>query len=202
MSDHGECFGEGNVYFDHHGLYDAVIRLAMLWRAPGVLPARSNAVISNEDILPTLAEVCGLQLPEYPLTGRSFASVLDRQYSNGRDFIIGIESTRQASICIRTDQWKLIQPIVQDINGAPLPDIYGRPRDPAPQLFDLKNDPRERHEVGAQNPTVRNELAQRLARWRNAEIALRGGSDPLVENGLSLDYQDFMARLTGRNLRG
>ncbi|HVF09953.1 MAG TPA: sulfatase-like hydrolase/transferase, partial [Abditibacteriaceae bacterium] len=201
-SDHGECFGEGGVYFDHHGLYDAVVRLAFLWRAPGARPARSDAMISNEDVLPTLAEVCGLELPEYALTGRSFASVLRGQYSGGRDCIIGIESTRQASICIRTEKWKLIQPIVQDINGRPLPDVYGRPRDPAPLLFDLQNDPAERRDVGAQHAAVLHELAQRLTRWRAAEVTRRGGSDPLLENGLSLGYEEFMTRLNERKLRG
>jgi arylsulfatase A-like enzyme len=34
LSDHGECFGEGDVYFDHHGLYDAVIRVTLICRAP------------------------------------------------------------------------------------------------------------------------------------------------------------------------
>jgi hypothetical protein len=41
-----------------------------------------------------------------------------------------------------------------------------------------------------------------LSQWRADEVARRGGSDPLVENGLSLDYDDFMSRLTARKLRG
>jgi len=32
LSDHGECFGEGGFYFDHHGLYDAVTHIALLLR--------------------------------------------------------------------------------------------------------------------------------------------------------------------------
>src|SRR3954452_400414 len=38
MSDHGECFGEGNFHFDHHGLYDATIRIALMLRIPGQAP--------------------------------------------------------------------------------------------------------------------------------------------------------------------
>jgi hypothetical protein len=34
MSDHGECFGEGNVYFRSSRLYDAVTRVALLWHGP------------------------------------------------------------------------------------------------------------------------------------------------------------------------
>ena len=34
LSDHGEAFGEGHIYFDHHGLYDAITRLTLLWKTP------------------------------------------------------------------------------------------------------------------------------------------------------------------------
>jgi len=205
MSDHGECFGEGDIYFDHHGLYDAVIRVALMCRAPGASPARCGAMVSTEDILPTLMEWCGgwPGPAGYPLTGRSFAPALrGGEPFAGRDVLFGVESTRQASLCVRTDRWKLIQPIALDARGAPLVDIYGQPRDPAMRLFDLKNDPQERRDVSAARPDVRDEMAQRLAGWRAEEIVLRGGSDPVLENGLSLPYDGFMARLRARRLFG
>jgi arylsulfatase A-like enzyme len=67
MSDHGECFGEGNVYFDHHGLYDAVTRVALLWHDPES-QRRCNALSKLRDIMPTLAERCGWEVPEYELS--------------------------------------------------------------------------------------------------------------------------------------
>jgi arylsulfatase A-like enzyme len=203
MSDHGECFGEGDVHFDHHGLYDAVIRVALMCRAPGAAPARVGAMVSTEDILPTLMELCGGwdDPTAYQLTGRSFAAALrGGEPFDGRGEIFGVESTRQASLCIRTDRWKLIHPITEDARGAPLVDIYGRRRDPAPALFDLRNDPGERRDTSAERPDVRDDLARRLAAWRATEVAARGGSDPVVENGLSLGYDAFMARLLARRL--
>jgi len=201
-SDHGECFGEGNVYFDHHGLYDAVIRLAQMWRVPGIEPGRRHRMITTEDILPTIAELCGFELPAYELTGKSIFPDLHEETIRGHEFIFCVESSRQASICMRTERWKLIVPVVEDSRGEPMVDIYGLPRSPAVQLFNLVNDPEERHDVSDQNPGLRDELMQLLQEWRAAEVARRGGSDPMVENGLSLDYNDFMARLTGRGLRG
>jgi len=201
MSDHGECFGEGNVYFDHHGLYDAVLRVALLCRAPGGTAARRDAVVSTEDILPTIMEWCGWQRPDYPLTGESFAPIWRGEKSAGRDCIIGVESTRQASLCWRTSQWKLIHPIVCDARGESLPDIYGNPRDPRCLLFDLQNDPHERHDVSRQWPEVCDHLARQLTAWRRDEVEMRGGHDPVLD-GLSLAYEDFMARLTSRGLRG
>ena len=71
VSDHGECFGEGGLHFDHHGLYDAVTRVAMILRLPAVPPARVSALVSHEDVLSTLCEAANLPRPPYELTGRS-----------------------------------------------------------------------------------------------------------------------------------
>lgn len=201
MSDHGECFGEGNLYFDHHGLYDAVLRIALMCRAPGIAPGRSAVMVSTEDVLPTLSELCGLPGVTYPLTGHSFAPAWHGDNIPIRDHIIAAESSRQASLCWRTDTWKLIQPLAHDQHGNPIPDLYGRSRDPNLLLFDLQDDPREQHDVSQQFPAMRDKLARDLAQWRSAEVAARGGFDPMLE-GLSLDYNDFMARLTSRSLRG
>jgi arylsulfatase A-like enzyme len=202
MSDHGECFGEGDVYFDHHGLYDAVIRVALMCRAPDAAAARVGAMVSTEDILPTLMEMCGgWDGPaDYALTGRSFAPALRGESFTGRDVIFGVESTRQASLGARTEKWKLIQPIVKDARGEPLVNIYGQPRNPAPLLYDLENDPAEKNDVSAARPDVLGEMARRLADWRAGEVRARGGSDPVLENGLSLPFDGFMARLRARRL--
>ena len=202
MSDHGECFGEGGLHFDHHGLYDAVIRIALTWHAPGVAPGRTDVMASTSDILPTLCDLCDLPLPAQEPTGFSLAPALSGDQTPLRDHVAAVESSRQASICWRTDKWKLVLPITRDARGEPLSGIYGEERDPAPQLFDLLNDPAETTNVAEAHPAICQALLLQLTEWRTAEVARRGGDDPLVENGLSLDYADFMARLTSRKLRG
>jgi arylsulfatase A-like enzyme len=199
LSDHGECFGEGDVYFDHHGLYDAVLRVALLCRVPGTMGSICKTMISTEDIVPSLCEILGWQKPD-TLTGVSFADYLRGHNAPLRDFLVGIESTRQASICWRTENWKLIQPIVQDARGELILDIYGRQRDVSPLLFDLKTDAGEERNVAAQFPQVRDDLVRCLNDWRAHEVANRNGDDPLLD-GLSLPFNDFMARLTSRRLR-
>lgn len=201
QSDHGECFGEGGVYFDHHGLYDAVMRVAMLWRAPNNHASRVQSVVSTEDVFPTLCEACSWPLPDYELTGRSFLKAVEGASFQERDFLVGVESTRQASLAWRTHKWKLIQPLVEDKNGKPIFDIYGNARDSKAQLFDLENDARETCDVSEQFPDVRDDLLQRLSSWRENEVRNRGGDDPSL-NGLSLPFDDFMKRLTSRRLRG
>lgn len=203
MSDHGEAFGEGDIYFDHHGLYDAVTRIVLMCRTPHSLPGqRCSAMVSTEDILPTLGALCGWEMPTgYSLTGQSFAEALSDNSGEafaGRDRVFGVESTRQASLYLRTPQWKLILPITRDARGDVLPDLHGHERDPAPLLFDLETDPAEKNNVAAIFPDVRDALLRKLTEWRDGEIARRGGHDPVVENGLSLGYDTFMSRLNAR----
>ena len=146
--------------------------------------------------------MCGWSGPtDYDLTGRSFAPALRAgETFTGRERVIGVESSRQASICLRTERWKLIVPIIENVRGNALVEIYGQPRDPAPLLFDLENDPEEKHNVSAQYPDVLAALTQELTEWRAAEVAARGGDDPLLENGLSLGFEAFMSRLRARTL--
>ena len=200
MSDHGEAFGEGEIHFDHHGLYDAVTHIALMARVPGTPPGRTQALVSTEDILPSLADLCGWELPTgYALTGQSFAPALRGEDFAGRECIFCMESSRQASLAIRTPKWKLIRPITEDAQGNALPHLHGTPRDPAPLLFDLENDPNETINLADMRPDIRDALLAELTAWHTNEIALRNGHDPIKENGLSLSYDIFMKRLLARH---
>jgi len=198
MSDHGECFGEGDFYFDHHGLYDAVTRVALMWRVPGAVAGRCGEMVSTQDIFPTLCAQMNWQTPPDVLTKYQFAPVFDGKPFQSRDAIICVESSRQASIAIRTKDWKLIVPIIKDVNGNPLPDFYGNPRDPKVLLYNLQNDPEETQDVAEKYPSQRDVLLQRLQQWRADEVARLDGHDPLLENGLSLGYEEFMGRMLKR----
>ena len=76
--------------------------------------------------LPSIAALCGWELPSaYALTGQSFAPALQNQLFAGRERVFCSESSRQASLAVRTPKWKLIQPIVEDAHGNPLPHLHG-----------------------------------------------------------------------------
>jgi arylsulfatase A-like enzyme len=197
LSDHGEAFGEGGLYFDHHGLYDAVTRVALMIRAPGQAPGRLGALVSTEDVLPTLCGGADVPTPDR-LTGMSLQPLLDRTVDRVRDQVVSSESSRQASLALRTERWKLILPIVSDAAGDPLPDVYGRPRSPDPLLFDLAHDPDERHDVSREQPETAAALLMALERWRTETAGATGVSDPIQAQGLSLSYDYFMSRLHAR----
>lgn len=197
VSDHGECFGEGGLHFDHHGLHDAVIRVAMILRLPSVPGARVPALVSHEDVLPTLCEAAGLPRPPYELTGRSMLPLVDTFAADThgiRSSVVSVESSRQASLALRTEREKLIVPVVEDAEGRSLPDLYGRPRDPSPRLFDLTVDPSERHDLAAERPDAVARLWAELDAWRAEQEKATGLPDPVLTQGLSLPYERFMER--------
>ncbi|HEX4204827.1 MAG TPA: sulfatase [Ktedonobacteraceae bacterium] len=198
LSDHGECFGEGNFYFDHHGLYDAVTHIALMLRLPGQQARRVGALVSTEDILPTLGEPVGLPALPYPLTGTSIMPLLNGTGETARPYVISAESTRQASLALRTLDWKVILPIVEDAQGQPLPDFYGWQRSADPLLFDLESDPGEQCNLGRNHPDKLAEMLTTLAEWRTEMARVTGEPDPIQRQGLTLPYTQFMERVLAR----
>jgi arylsulfatase A-like enzyme len=198
VADHGECFGEGGLHFDHHGLYDAVTRIAMMLRLPDGPAGRLDALVSNEDVLPTLCEAADLPTPDYPLTGKSLLPALDGAGDVPRSAVISTECTRQASLAIRTAGEKLIVPITETVDGEDLPDVYGRPRDGARLLFDLHADPGETRNIAATKPDRVAALAGELDRWREGALAGTGRPDPMTSQSLSLPYRHFIDRTRSR----
>lgn len=201
LSDHGECFGEGDFYFDHHGLYDAVTRIALFLRLPGQSAARVRSLVSHEDLLPTLAELAGLASPPYSLSGTSLLPLLSRPDAVVRDRVISAECTRQASLALRTVRHKLIVPIVEDDQGRPIPDFYGKPRRPDPSLFDLEADPGETQDIARARPDLVAAMRAELDEWTREMERLVGEPDPIRAQGLGLPYELFMSRMLARTAR-
>ncbi|HKX45747.1 MAG TPA: sulfatase-like hydrolase/transferase, partial [Planctomycetota bacterium] len=73
-SDHGEAFGEhGSIYHCQPG-YEAVARVPLLLRGPGLEPGDRTAPVSLLDVAPTCYELAGIQ-PQADRSGRPLLSV-------------------------------------------------------------------------------------------------------------------------------
>ncbi|HNH48849.1 MAG TPA: sulfatase-like hydrolase/transferase, partial [Myxococcota bacterium] len=78
-SDHGELFGEAGLWEHHVSLEDAVLRVPLVLRFPGKVPAGRSIpqAVSGVDLLPTVLELLGLaRLRPAGVQGRSLLPLL------------------------------------------------------------------------------------------------------------------------------
>jgi hypothetical protein len=74
-SDHGEAFGEHDSEYHASSLYDELLRVPLLIRAPGVTPKDVKAPVSLMDLGPTILDLYGLPTPGQYM-GESLAPLL------------------------------------------------------------------------------------------------------------------------------
>jgi arylsulfatase A-like enzyme len=129
-SDHGLALGSHGL-LGKQSLYDHSMRPPLVVAGPGI-PAgkKSNALVYLFDLFPTVAELCGVKLPD-GVDGKSLVPVMTGKKDGVRDEIFG--AYRQFQRCLRTDRWKLIR--YPHLNHT--------------QLFDLAADPDETKDLAA-----------------------------------------------------
>ncbi len=102
-SDHGENFGEHDMWFHHGGLYDASVRVPLLIRGPGLRPRVERLPVEHVDIAPTVLEL--LDLPRWqPMRGRDLvvpAAEQERHYAFS-------EHMMAQAVAVRDGEWLAI----------------------------------------------------------------------------------------------
>jgi arylsulfatase A-like enzyme len=76
-SDHGEMLGDHGIYLKGPHMYDCAVRVPLIVSWPGHIEQglRSEALVELTDLVPTLFELMGEQVPDR-VQGRSFAPIL------------------------------------------------------------------------------------------------------------------------------
>jgi arylsulfatase A-like enzyme len=82
VADHGDFTGEYGLIKKGVDVPECLARIPMLWYGPGIVHAKmpSSAAVSNVDILPTICDITGTQIPE-GVQGRSLWPMLQ-----GKDY--------------------------------------------------------------------------------------------------------------------
>lgn len=145
-------------YFDSNGplkgykrdLYEGGIREPMLVSWPGKIAegTKSDLISAFWDIMPTLADITGTKTPD-KIDGISFLPTLlgksGQKFHNSMYWEFHEMNGRQA---VRKDDWKLVR------YNITIPEKI------TTELYNLKNDVGEEHNVAAENPKVVKELLQ------------------------------------------
>jgi arylsulfatase A-like enzyme len=126
-SDHGESFGEHDVWTHGRSAWDGEIHVPLIVRRPGQRDGRRvREAVGLVDVMPTILDLARVPRADLQLDG-SNALLTPR----GPAFLFWKEWQ-----VVRTAEWKLLQ--------------YG----PDVHLFDMTTDPDERRDVAAQQPQV------------------------------------------------
>lgn len=168
--DHGWHLGDHGLWCKHTN-YEQAARIPVIVAAPGIKPARTQALVESCDIYPTLAELT--QLPAPPQgDGRSFASVLKDPTTSVRDHAIHVYP-RGGLIgrAIRTQRHRLVE--------------WKKPGD-APEtaileLYDYEADPAETKNLAAEQPEVVASLRKLLAQHPEAKPQIGSKPTPAAE---------------------
>ncbi|MDQ0324719.1 choline-sulfatase [Rhodopseudomonas julia] len=147
LSDHGDMLGERGLWFKM-SFFEGSARVPLMVAAPGITPGLIETPVSTLDVVPTLADLAGIDLSEImPWTdGRS---LLPLTSSGARHGPILMEYAAEGSIApliaVREGKWKFVHCEV----------------DP-PLLFDLESDPDEMTNL-AEDPACQDEIDRFMA---------------------------------------
>ncbi len=193
-----------------HTLFDAGLKIALLLRYPRrIKPGiRSDRLLSNVDLFPTLLELCNLPIPG-GIHGLSFLEILDDNHFQGRNKVFSEQTWGRRSgkwfytpaRSVRTDRYKYLHsfchiPFYVD-NGwlsrfaddvEPVQRAFCDPL-PEAQLFDLHTDPYELSNLAdsADHRECRESLRENLFEF------LEETEDPILNGPVSnkLGMPDF-----------
>ncbi len=153
VSDHGQELDDHGSYTYGHTLYDEIVRVPLIVAGPGVTAAGQTVAtpVSLIDLAPTLAELVGTALP-VEAQGISLVPALQGRIMDERpvysEALYRVPFNQHA---IRSGGYKLIR----------------READSQVELYDLRSDPGERHNLAEDRPDLANALRDELGRWQS-----------------------------------
>lgn len=145
--------------------YRGGTRVPAFWRWPGVLPEGMDvpAVTAHIDVLPTLCEIAGAEVPEVVagrLDGRSLVPLLTNPAESWPDRPLfthvgrwergGAAEAKFTNCRVREGRWSLVHPGKQTA---------------AWELYDVEHDPGESTNIAAQHPAVVARLVAAYDTW-------------------------------------
>jgi arylsulfatase A-like enzyme len=157
-ADHGEAFGEHRSRTHGTTVYDEGLRVPLFLVPPKTwhgTPRRIEQLASTLDIAPTVLDVFGLPTPGY-MMGQSLVPFL-RDQNPTLERPIAAEA-RQFRTLITPDRWKIIVDLQKNRS----------------ELYDLKNDPAEKHNLAGNADALREPRAILDAFFAAHELKRKG----------------------------
>jgi arylsulfatase len=105
-ADHGEMLGDHGLLFKGSYMYDPVVRVPFIMRAPGKFPAGGvvNSLVEEIDVLPTILDVLGVPIPS-AVQGKSLVPLAKNPKVKHKQAVFAEFPTSKMA---RTAEWKLV----------------------------------------------------------------------------------------------
>ncbi len=189
--DHGEVMYQHDIYFDHHGLYEENIRIPLILKWPGRLPAGRRVLefVQQLDFAPTLLNWAKAETPA-SMEGRDFGRLAEGTDSTPIwDRVVCCENTWQSKWAVRTESHKLIVAREPDYHGTPMRELY-----------DLRADPGETRNLAELDSGRADELETWLENWIAEGLRKHGRTlDPLRAQPITLGKRwELLSRGAGQ----
>ena len=191
-SDHGEGLGSHGYWYDHGTfLYDEELKVPLVLRLPENEHAGTRVPGQTRllDLAPTLLELCRLPVPE--LSGETLSPLFDGSHATDRPSFARAEMSGDVSsfslvgrrLALRSEGIKLLWTSPHWLDTERIPERQ--------QLFDLRQDPDELHDLYPSDPLRAQPLLEQLRQWNEATSTLveTGSPSPeLLEHMRALGY--------------
>lgn len=153
----------GNKYSSFEG--GTMVPAIVVWPGRVAAGEDSDALLSQVDFYASLGELIGARIPrgEAPDSRPLAAALLASDPTVEAPYVIEFSSDHTMSV--RTPEWKYIEPSDMPAKITWGPDVETG-NAPLPQLYDMKADPGETHNVALENPAVVFDLQNILRRAR------------------------------------
>jgi len=153
-SDHGDMMGEHGLFLKGFMHYRGTLQVPMVVSVPEMNAGTSQSLASSIDLGPTLLDLCDLK--EYDgIQGHSLRPILEDASAEVRNHVL-IEDDVATILSKLTPIPAKTRTLISREHR------YTRNAKGEEQLFDLKGDPGEMHDIRQSNPTARIEMVERL----------------------------------------
>ena len=157
-SDHGEEFGQHGGFGHHSQMYQDELHVPLIMAAPGRIPGgrRVATPVQSIDLLPTVLDLCGIHEQIPATSGHSLTPLLAGTSGYPSTDIVAALSENTVSgheimRSIRRGNWRLLLKVPQHET----------------ELYNLKSDPGERHNLAGQGLPIERQLALALSAYKS-----------------------------------
>lgn len=158
-SDHGDSMAEHTVPLGTHGtaLYRELLHVPMIFYVPNNPPHDIGGATSNLDIVPTVAELAGIDVADLSFEGKSLVPAIFYGVEDHDRIVFSETNAPSPQRAAISEAWKLIYYMRANVD----------------ELYDLKRDPWEHNNLAPSHPPAFAAMKSALDAWLERVVYAR-----------------------------